>query len=889
MKPIKLRLFIVQRLSLLTIALTFGASSSFIIGTAKAAEILFGNNCKIQVPKGVAPDLLDTLFDMVEGKDVSEKKCNNFANQIAANVGGSASSTTTTNQPTTSGGTTAAAPATDPKADSDGDGIPDAEDKRRALIADVPALSYGIIGQTAVGINLAEKGSTTERKQSIRLERETGQSSEKTNSSTYTNEISASVTASIKPFSTDSGVDVSVGYSHTWENSYSNTSIQQSRNLAEDLQEKTETQGATFRGGGIDITVKITNEGTAPISISDFSVAARKRTGSSANNFQPVATLTPKVTGNEFKRDLAPDQSIEVPVGASIDDLSALEDFLKNPESLYFEVIRPQLNWPATGGEARFQKSFSLIETEIKRKTVGITIDYGRGKVENYHVASGEGITFAQLMKILNLQYKTQGDQVTAICKSAGSDCPPEEWIAADASQGLVWGGRIASAKNRNPRLTIAPGGKFDDTIFSAGDAIFFAFVEDRDKDGLPRSEEVRYKTVDDPTQCKADAGCQKLEDFDGDGISDYDEVRVGWKLGTKAKTHVFSAPSKADADGDGWNDAQEQKAQTDPNLDDTDGDTLADAKDPNPTEPDQAVAAAPVTPTKTEVMYFETRNTLLDYMTAQKFRQFGSTYLKGTAVMSSSLNPKEQYGPHMGIDGNVDAARNFFHTQNSANEWWKLKLSKPQEIRYIVIWNRVDKEEIQAWAKDFELVLRDSNGKPVASVGAIPLWDTDASIVREKGIMVVALPAKVEATEIEIKKKAGTTSHLNLSEVEVYGVPSTAAIPTAQIAEGFWKGSFTCFSLSTPFEIRLKKVDDLRMDGSLSFYDKNGKPGVWNLAGEYHAGTSRLILRQTGWVSKPQGNWLIFDLDGTLVGDDYSGKTSEKICHQFSLKRTVN
>ncbi|MEW5759379.1 MAG: DUF4129 domain-containing protein, partial [Candidatus Thermoplasmatota archaeon] len=56
--------------------------------------------------------------------------------------------------------------------------------------------------------------------------------------------------------------------------------------------------------------------------------------------------------------------------------------------------------------------------------------------------------------------------------------------------------------------------------------------------------------------------------DSDGDGINDYDELKLD------------TDPSKPDSDGDGINDYDEIKNGTDPNCQDTDGDGLSDSEE---------------------------------------------------------------------------------------------------------------------------------------------------------------------------------------------------------------------------------------------------------------------------------------------------------------------
>jgi len=798
-KPNRLKLRPVQRLASLATALAFSTTFVLIPETAKSDQITIGNNCTIPTANA-NPKLLRTFFRMMLGENVSAEECTEIAKQVGATAGTVATSTApTTTAPTTTAPTTAApttptttaptaptAATTDPNADSDGDGFTDGSDPR-PLIADIPVLSYGFIGQTSVGATLAERGTNKENKIAKTLSRETGTSTEKSNSSTYSNEISASVTvgmtasASLTDVSVSASVEASVGYSHSWEYNYSSTSVAESREAYEDLEERTESKGETFQGGSIGTTVQITNEGDAAISIGDLSVEARKRTGRGANDFESVAVLKPDVTGNEFKRDLAPGKSISIPVGAEIKDLATVEDLLANPESLYFVVIDPQLNWPATGSEARFQRSFALTQAEIQRKTVGVTVDYGRGKVKVYHIAVGKGTSLAEVMKTINLKYETQGDKVTGICKSTGSDCPTNEWQKLE--DGAGWQGAISGAKNRSERLAIAPGGKIENTQLAPGDSVFLVYVEDRDKDGIARSEEVRYRTIDDPKECIASDGCKDPKDFDGDGISDFDEIRKGWQVGfvppgKKAGAFVYSSPTNADADDDGWDDKQEQAKKTDPNLADTDGDTLADAKDPDPLVPDvkvAAAAAAAAAPAKLTVETLKDSSALDAYMNQKSILRYGPALLLGKVASSSALdNNATPWGAGNAVNGSVE---DLAHTQNGANEWWRMSFDKAQEVRQVVIWNRAG--EAKERIKDFDLVLY-KDGKEVVldktkdgdNITRIPLWDGGDYLVTERRILVVDLPPGKMADTLEIKAKPGKNQYLNFSEIEVYGPP---------------------------------------------------------------------------------------------------------------------
>ena len=66
------------------------------------------------------------------------------------------------------------------------------------------------------------------------------------------------------------------------------------------------------------------------------------------------------------------------------------------------------------------------------------------------------------------------------------------------------------------------------------------------------------------------------LSDTDGDGISDYDELMVGWRV-RDLDYEVYPDPTTADADLDGLSDEREVSLGTDPALPDSDGDGFSD------------------------------------------------------------------------------------------------------------------------------------------------------------------------------------------------------------------------------------------------------------------------------------------------------------------------
>ncbi len=129
-----------------------------------------------------------------------------------------------------------------------------------------------------------------------------------------------------------------------------------------------------------------------------------------------------------------------------------------------------------------------------------------------------------------------------------------------------------------------------------AGDNVSLFYGYDYDRDGVPGVVERRFGSSDFEV------------DSDGDGLSDFWEIRESWavRVGEDPAYYVTANPASQDADGDGLSDAREWTLGTDPNLADTDRDGLDDRREwraqldgstiENPTDPLNYTAEAQVT-----------------------------------------------------------------------------------------------------------------------------------------------------------------------------------------------------------------------------------------------------------------------------------------------------
>ena len=128
-------------------------------------------------------------------------------------------------------------------------------------------------------------------------------------------------------------------------------------------------------------------------------------------------------------------------------------------------------------------------------------------------------------------------------------------------------------------------GADFGTLKLKPGQDVYFVFVQDLDQDGLFSRQELLAGSTDsladvydnssfgridpflgpfgyrleDPDPTPDDIADSK--DTDRDGLGDFAELRVGWKVSPNGDTleQVFSSPRLADSDGDGLLDTQEQ------------------------------------------------------------------------------------------------------------------------------------------------------------------------------------------------------------------------------------------------------------------------------------------------------------------------------------------
>jgi hypothetical protein len=93
--------------------------------------------------------------------------------------------------------------------------------------------------------------------------------------------------------------------------------------------------------------------------------------------------------------------------------------------------------------------------------------------------------------------------------------------------------------------------------------------------------------------------------------IPEYPSKLISYSRTLYVEATPTFTPSLTDSDGDGWIDAQESRAGTDPNKKDTDNDGYWDPQDPNPLDPTIPLPAS--TPTPEEAPGFEAIFTIVE------------------------------------------------------------------------------------------------------------------------------------------------------------------------------------------------------------------------------------------------------------------------------------
>ena len=468
-------------------------------------------------------------------------------------------------------------------ADTDGDSYSDYYEIIEAggdfnpLVADLPQLELSLVGTADLVVNIGYTNSAQQADtKSVGLEKGTSSSDTNYQSNVrkvwhkYDQSVSLSGGYDKDGFSASVKLKASFeeGSATTKTTGWSKTSSQNSQKTYNDAVQTAREQGRSVEGGSITMGVEVANTGDLTYNLSDLAVTALQRDPNDPASFKTIATLKLADPLGAGGVSLAPNQKTgTLEVKADLTAANVVLGLMADPSSLLFEI--------GTFTISNEQKvDFNFLEQVTDAQTGLVVVDFGNGNVISKRVATNvmrengsiTGIKLSDALNTLGVDFTTQTTEVagsTVTVLTSVTDPATGSTVAVDGANNSFWA-TLKTADTTGPVTQ-----NFEEIRLEAGKAAYLLYVTDQDEDGLYLRDETLHGTLD------------TNKDTDGDGRSDGDEVKTGWKVPAALPplypAVVYSDPAQADTDLDGLNDAAELKATTDPNSPDTDGDRLCD------------------------------------------------------------------------------------------------------------------------------------------------------------------------------------------------------------------------------------------------------------------------------------------------------------------------
>jgi len=487
--------------------------------------------------------------------------------------------------------------ATDPTdPDTDGDGISDLEEFDDPIVdpvlADLPSLRLDLTTDPQIRLNYTTTalqgatesvGTTLSRETSSSIAR--SDSTSTTYSAELTTTIGTEVSAGLPPSASVSAeVSASVGVERgsTTELSRENSrSVGTAQSTERTLSRE---EGYSVTTGEISVGVQLRNDGDITYRVAGVDFLVR-RFDQESRVSEPLAVLTlPDSQSDGFV--LQPNGNVELLLQGQDLDAGLVQSFIRQPSALFFEPIQPDLR-------DENDTNFSFID-QTRGRTALVVVDDGSGEdplsirvatnVDRADDGTRAGLPLQRALDEIGVEFTVEqrdGREVLAsvegvlyeLREGAAPDLNDPDYGEVggpgDRSAERFWtliGSRDDDVTNEFGALNLAQD--FTRVRIQNRDQIRLVLVRDSDGDGVYDREEFMYGARDDSI------------DTDGDGLSDYFEIKVGWlSLGNR----VYPSPAIDDYDDDGWTDEQERLAETDPRSPDTDGDGIEDSVDPSP------------------------------------------------------------------------------------------------------------------------------------------------------------------------------------------------------------------------------------------------------------------------------------------------------------------
>jgi hypothetical protein len=485
-------------------------------------------------------------------------------------------------------------------ADTDGDGITDWEEVHSGgthpLAADLPRMSLDLYGDPTLVLNVTDVTTHQQTSISSLLEKESeGHQRTDTESTRMSIENTVSIHSELEagtgtwPPSFEAKVTTDTEFKHGYTteslSSWTEESVRESQQNYE-----TTTQGITnisYDDGLLWTAIKIVNDSDLAFRVGDLRIVAQRM--KPGGSFEAVGTLRLGLLGANNTWEPFEGAAGEFLLGPSVeyiglvgaDQLPAqtMRALVSNPTALLFEIGSYSLFRLDPFGVPTI--NFATIGESVIQRTGLLVIDRGNGAVERHMVATnvyrypdgtGRGIRLGDALDLLGIPYETAPHAVETsrrvLCKLGSVEAFLDEqdphicgfWIVG--GNGAVFDERITQ--------------DFADLVLHSGERINLTFVRDADGDSIFDGEE--YLLGTNPREL----------DSDHDGLSDYEESKIGWEVAPQGirPYAVNSDPRFADLDEDFLLDGAERTLGTDPYRKDTDGDGYEDGFDPNPLVP---------------------------------------------------------------------------------------------------------------------------------------------------------------------------------------------------------------------------------------------------------------------------------------------------------------
>lgn len=479
-------------------------------------------------------------------------------------------------------------------ADTDGDGLTDWEEIHsggtRPLVADLPAIALEVYGDPLISLDVAAvtgcdsaqtylAQETTEQKDTDLTTTKMGiENTVKLHTEVEAGTSNWPPSASAK-LTTDT--EFKQAWMHETSSSFTQTSVSDSQRRAGCW----ESKQVNWANGNIGTTMKLRNLSDLTFKVKDLGIIAYQLRG--GGRFSLIGTLDP-IAWPEGGFVLGPAGELLFEVKKQDLGADIMKALTKTPSALFFEVGSYSLFQLDDAGVNETVNYAKLGESVVQRTGL-LTIDAGAGPAERHLVSTNvyrnpdgtaRGVTMKDALAILGIPYESAPQRdgtgaiigprmLTRIRGVAAHDLDPAR---PELGRGFWMIGGSGGAFDPAVAGTTTD---FDDVILKNGERISLVYMQDTDLDGLFDREEALLGTD------------RSRRDTDGDGVSDYDETKVGWGVEVGGRSYmVYPDPRFPDYDGDYLVDGVERGLGTDPFDDNTDGDNTPDTNDPDPLNP---------------------------------------------------------------------------------------------------------------------------------------------------------------------------------------------------------------------------------------------------------------------------------------------------------------